>query len=147
MLSNEKVDINIVKKSETKIYDEKDAYVAATDSEIQETIETEFKTALYYAVENEKLELLNLLLSNESIDVNLACKSDEYYRLAYYNENRMENKYEVEKNSFILKSNGSRIFFNNNCNFIFDFISKREISDSIKSNFYPLCFFINKSFE
>ena len=102
MLSNEKVDINIVKKSETKIYDEKDAYVAATDSEIQETIETEFKTALYYAVENEKLELLNLLLSNESIDVNLACKSDEYYRLAYYNENRMENKYEVEKAPFYL---------------------------------------------
>lgn len=86
MLSNEKVDINIVEKSETNIYDEKDAYVDATDSEIQETIETVFKTALYFAVENEKLELLNLLLSNESIDVNLACKSDEYYRLAYSNE-------------------------------------------------------------
>ncbi|KAK8892953.1 hypothetical protein M9Y10_030207 [Tritrichomonas musculus] len=91
MLSNEKVDINIVKKSETKINDDKDAYVEATDSEIQETIETEFKTALYFAVENEKLELLNLLLSNESIYVNFAFKSDEYYRLAYYDVNRMEH--------------------------------------------------------
>ena len=102
MLSNDKVDINIIKKSETKINDDKDAYVEATDSEIQETIETVFKTALYFAVENEKLELLNLLLSNESIDVNLACKSDEYYRLAYFNENRMEHKYEVEKTPFYL---------------------------------------------
>ena len=102
LLSKSEVNINFKNKFKTKIYDEKDCYTCATDVEIQETVETEFKTALYYAVENEKLDILRFLLSNESIDVNLACKSDEYYRLAYYNENRMKHKYEVEKTPFYL---------------------------------------------
>lgn len=102
LLSNEKVDINAIVKLETYIDDEKDIYDSATDAEIQETVENESKTALYFAVENEKLELIYLLLSNDKIDVNLAYKSDEYYKLANSNENRKENKYEVEKTPFYL---------------------------------------------
>ena len=102
LLSKSEVNINFKNNFKTKIYDEKDCYTCATDVEIQETVETEFKTALYYAVENEKLDILRFLLSNEEIDVNLSCTSDEYYRLAYCNEDRKVNKYEVEKTPFYL---------------------------------------------
>ena len=103
LLSLEKVDVNIPNTIETNIDSDKDEYsFGNTDSELETTVETEIKTAFYFVVENENLDILNLLLTNEKINVNIPCKYNEKYDLSCYNCPRKNDEYETEKTAFYL---------------------------------------------
>lgn len=60
----------------------------------------EIKTALCCAIENEKLEILKLLLTNEKVDVNITCEYTERYKLCTYRRSR--KYYCEEKTSLYL---------------------------------------------
>ena len=103
LLSLEKVDINIPCTSENNIESEKDEYsFGNTDSEFETTVETEIKTPFYFLVENEKLDILKLLLTNDKIDVNFPCKYNESYNLGCYNSPRKDDQCQEEKTPFYL---------------------------------------------
>ncbi|KAK8834772.1 hypothetical protein M9Y10_003628 [Tritrichomonas musculus] len=103
LLSSEKVDINIPNRSETIIDSDKDEYsYDATDSDLETTKDTEIKTALYFAVENEKIEILKLLLNNEKIDANIPCEYNESYDLRTYRTSRVGRQNKEIKTPFYL---------------------------------------------